>query len=107
MIFAKHLEDYVLDVRNSVELLGRNTSHEQFASAEDSRAIAQMLGSNARALRGQRGISRKQFADCIQLDESEVAAIEAGDADFLDFDTIVRIRTCLGVDIDDLLSGIR
>lgn len=107
MICAKRLEDYVLDVRESNEMSDRDTGRMQIPSTADAAANSRVFGSNTMALRGRMGVSRNQLAECIQRDECEVAALEAGDHDCVDFDTIVRIRACLGVDIDDLLSGIR
>ena len=59
-----------------------------------------------RRLREQRGWSCACLASRAQIEEDHLAAIEAGEQDRADFDSLIRIRQSLGAVDQDLFDGV-
>ena len=72
----------------------------------DLHTIRQRVGANVRRLREQRGWSCACLASRAQVDEDHLAAIEAGDPERADFDSLIRIRQSLGAGDRDLFDGV-
>jgi len=81
-------------------------SSSQNISNYDLHTIRQRLGANVRRLREQRGWSCACLASRAQIDEDHLAAIEAGEQDRADFDSLIRIRKSLGAGDHELFDGV-
>jgi transcriptional regulator with XRE-family HTH domain len=72
----------------------------------DRREDAQELGRRVRALRDAAGASQEALGEAAGLHRTEIGHVERGEKD-LRFSTILRVASGLGVDVGDLVRGIK
>lgn len=63
------------------------------------------FGSNVQHYRKKRGLTQEQFAELIEMSQSNLSAIECGTR-LPSFEMLIRIIDVLDVTVDDLLEGI-
>jgi transcriptional regulator with XRE-family HTH domain len=70
------------------------------------REDAQELGRRVRVLRLAAGVTQEALGQMVGVDRTEIGHVERGEKD-LRFSTILRVAQGLGVDVGDLVRGIK